>query len=70
VSSKITGALGTVSSGLHTAFSFISAFGAKLGFVLEIVGITISVVVVVGIVLYLYFRKSPAGEVVEGASKL
>lgn len=70
VSSKISGALGTVSSGLHTAFSFISAFGAKLGFVLEIVGITISVVVVVGIVLYLYFRKSPAGEVVEGASKL
>ena len=52
VSSKITGALGTVSNGLHTAFSFISAFGAKLGFILEIVGITIAAIVIVGLILY------------------
>jgi len=70
VANKITGAVGYIKNGLNTAWSFITSFGAKLGFILEIVGITISVVVVVGIVLYLYFRKSPAGEVVEGASKL
>jgi hypothetical protein len=60
VSSKITGQLGTISSGLHTAWSFITSFGAKLGYVLEIVGITIAAIVIVGLVLYfgVYMRSS------------
>ena len=70
ISSKITGTLGTLKNGVSSAFSFIASFGAKLGYVLEIVGITIAVVAIVGIVLYIYFRKSPAGEVIEGSSKL
>ena len=52
VSSKVTGALGTVSNGLHTAWSYITSFGAKLGFILEIVGITIAAIVIVGMILY------------------
>lgn len=74
VASRITGAVGQINEKLKNvevpAFSFITAFGAKLGYVLEIAGITIAVVAVVGIVLYLYFRRSPVGQVVEGASKL
>lgn len=70
VSNTITGAGGFLKNGLSQAFSFITSFGAKLGYVLEIAGITIAVVAIVGIVLYIYFRKSPAGEVIEGSSKL
>lgn len=65
VSSKITGALGTVSNGLHSVFSFVTAFGAKLGYVLEIIGITIAVIVIVGIILYfgvLNRKKGVPGE--------
>ncbi len=65
ISSRITNTVGSLTSGLKNAFSAITAFGAKLGFVLEIVGITIVVVVIVGLVLYfgvLSRRKMIPGE--------
>ena len=55
----IVSPFGSVEKGLKGAFSAISAFGAKLGFVLEIVGMTIAVIVIVGIVLYILFVWKP-----------
>ena len=52
VSSTITGTLGSLKNGINSAFSFITSFGAKLGYVLEIVGITIAAIVIVGLILY------------------
>ena len=59
VAHNIVGSLGTIPKDMKGAFSAISAFGAKLGFVLEIVGITIVVVIIVGIVLYILFVWKP-----------
>ena len=52
VASRITGAVGYIKNGLSSAWSFITSFGAKLGFILEIVGITIAIIVIVGLILY------------------
>ena len=53
------GAMGqSISSGLSKEWSFITTIGAKIGFILEIVGITIALVVIVGLILYFWMRKS------------
>jgi hypothetical protein len=52
VANKIVGVAGYIKNGLNTAWSFITSFGAKLGFILEIVGITIAAIVIVGLILY------------------
>lgn len=53
------GAMGqSISSGLSKAWSFITTIGAKIGFILEIVGITIALVVIVGLILYFWMRRS------------
>jgi len=57
ISNAVVGFSGELKSGIGNAFSMITSFGAKLGYVLEIVGITIAVVVIVGIILFVYFRS-------------
>lgn len=57
ISNSISSLNGKLNSGLGSAFSMITSFGAKLGFVLEIVGITVAVIVVVGIILYVMSKK-------------
>lgn len=57
ISSKISSGIGSIQQSAGSAWSMIVSFGAKLGYVLEIVGITIAIVVIVGLVLYIYFRK-------------
>jgi hypothetical protein len=53
------GAMGqSISSGLSKGWSSITTIGAKIGFILEIVGITIALVVIVGLILYFWMRKS------------
>ena len=69
VAHNIVGSLGTIPKDMKGAFSAISAFGAKLGYVLEIVGITIAVVVVVGIILYVLFVWRPKS-LIPGESKI
>lgn len=59
IGAKISGGLGFISKGAESVFSDIVAFGGKLGYVLEIVGITIAVMVIVGLILYfgVYSRR-------------
>jgi hypothetical protein len=57
ISSKISSGIGSIQQSAGSAWSMIVSFGAKLGYVLEIVGITIAIVVIVGLVLYIYFKK-------------
>lgn len=59
IGAKISGGLGFISKGAKSVFSDIVAFGGKLGYVLEIVGITIAVMVIVGLILYfgVYSRR-------------
>lgn len=68
VGKDVVGVTGKISSGAKTAFSFITSFGAKLGYVLEIVGITIFVVVVIALVIFFYMKYSPGG-IVAGEAK-
>lgn len=70
ISSKIVGLGSTIRSGAGSAWSMITSFGAKVGYILEIAGITIVVVAIIAIILYVLYKKSPEGQVVEGASKL
>ena len=69
ISDRITNLAGKISSGATSAFSMLSAFGAKLGYVLEIVGITIVIVAIIGLVLYFYIGSK--GKVVkDGVTEL
>ncbi|MHB8559612.1 MAG: hypothetical protein ACYDAP_00375 [Thermoplasmataceae archaeon] len=53
------GAIGhSISSGISSEWNFITSIGAKIGFILEIVGITIALVVIVGLILYFWTRRS------------
>ena len=62
IASKIASGIGSIKAGVGSAFSMITSFGAKLGYVLEIVGITIAAVVIIGLVLYFFvFKKNPVG---------
>jgi len=60
ITNGIAGGINSIKTGLGNTWSMITSFGAKLGYVLEIVGITIAVVVVVGIVLYLVVFRRPS----------
>lgn len=61
LSKDIVGFGGQISKDAKGAFSAIDSFGAKLGYVLEIVGITIAVVAIVIIALVLYFKVFTGG---------
>ena len=61
LSNDIVGLSGQISKDAKGAFSAIDSFGAKLGYVLEIVGITIAVVAIVIIALVLYFKVFTGG---------
>ena len=62
IAGKIASGIGSIKAGAGSAFSMITSFGAKLGYVLEIVGITIAAVVIIGLVLYFFvFKKNPVG---------
>ena len=60
ISSKIVGLGNTIQSGAGSAWSMITSFGAKVGYILEIVGITIAMVVIIGLVLYFFVFKKPS----------
>lgn len=69
VANKITGVLGFIKTGLGSIWSFITSFGAKLGYILEIVGITIAAIVIVGLILYFgVLRRS--GSIIPGETKI
>ena len=65
IANDIMGLGGQISKDAKGAFSAIDSFGAKLGFILEIVGITIAVVAIV-IVAFIFYFKIYGG----GASKV
>lgn len=69
ITNKIVGAGNSIISGAKSAFSMIVSFGHKLGYVLEIAGITIALAVIVGIVIYLGFVRRPA-DIADGAAHL
>lgn len=69
ITNKIVGAGNSLISGAKSAFSMIVSFGHKLGYILEIAGITIAAVVIAGIVIYFGFIRKPAN-IVQGAAQL
>lgn len=62
IAGKIASGISSFKSAAGSAFSMITSFGAKLGYVLEIVGLTIAAVIIIGLVLYFFvFRKKAVG---------